>query len=974
MYRGGNQGHGGGYRGQSNYGGGRGGGDGGGGLRGGQTNYGGGRGRGGGDGGGGFRGGQTNYGGGRGGGGRGGSGGGLPRGSSSNVPIPQTTPSPFEKCKDVEIVLQNPDEKLLINAFKVDLPTRKVYKYKLKFTAFYDENGENSEGLDQIRDKWLNTVLENQRRYCLTQLYFRLFEHNIFREAGNKKEDGGYEHICAYDRGCAFYCSMDFRLNGEVRTFEVNLAGLTPEIFGRLRMPTRVFATLEQTAYLDPEAVLDGRVVATYMDIVLCQSQFDENDRFIKSDQKVYDINTHQDVGNGCELKNGHQKGVRVVKDSSDGQLQIDAKISPFYNDCTLREYIKLKYGYGPSDNLLEPFRIQELQTLKGIYVRTTHKPVSDVFRIRGITHFGANVITFDVKGIKTNLVDYFRQKYNHEWKFPRFPCVIKGPADRQEFFPFEVLKIEIGQRFPKSKMNKIQEANMIRNARRTPLDLMNDIVTQKNLAGMINNNGYVSAAQIRVANEMNSVSAQVVQAPLIVFKQNAKSITFAEWDLRDVKRFVQMVVGRAREVGMILGRDREQNYCYYEELYNDQYLDKSILEKRIFYHRDTNGVDFALAIVAGTPFHHNLKATELITGVVTQQIKPQTATRLGSQTIANIISKMNLKKGGYNQYFQQSAPSKLSGQNVDAFKSFMESTMVMGFFLSHPSPGNNNESEPSVCGYSFTINNRGNIARGGYIYTTRRDVDAAHEGGVPPFKNILTEVELRKPLTDASKLYFEHNNKYPDYVLVYRFGTSDGEVQDVQNKESCNMLSVLSDAMEEHMPKLIIISVRRHHNTRLFKQRAKNVIQNVDPGSCVPGANPSDIVMVPHRAVQGTAKPTIFATIFPSAEDLDIRQDFLKNITHALCYMHEIVPSAISVPAPLRSAEQMATRGRNIWHSKRDDLNHELQEGELFVHGTEELNPPFPSRYWACKKCHLFYKSLYICYIVLFDIFVLFI
>uniref|UniRef100_A0A914YL23 Piwi domain-containing protein n=1 Tax=Panagrolaimus superbus TaxID=310955 RepID=A0A914YL23_9BILA len=314
----------------------------------------------------------------------------------------------------------------------------------------------------------------------------------------------------------------------------------------------------------------------------------------------------------------------------------------------------------------------------------------------------------------------------------------------------------------------------------------------------------------------------------------------------------------------------------------------------------------------------------------------------------------MNPKLGGYNQYFQQGAPSALNNQNVDAFKSFMEVTMVMGFYLSHSAPGNNREGEPSVCGYSFSSNNRGNVARGGFIYFQSRDFEAGNADEQAPMKHTLTDIELRKPLQEACTLYFEKNGKYPEYVLVYRFGTSDGEIEKVKSEESGYMASILSDAMDGRSPKLIVISVRRQHNTRLFKQHAdingndKAPLQNVEPGSCVAGTNPADIVMVPHRALQGTAKPTLFATIFPSSEDLDVSQEFLKNITHALCYMHEIVPSAISVPAPLRSAEQMATRGKNIWHAKRADLVQPLVGDELFAYGTEVLNPPLPTRYWA--------------------------
>uniref|UniRef100_A0A914Y2P5 Piwi domain-containing protein n=1 Tax=Panagrolaimus superbus TaxID=310955 RepID=A0A914Y2P5_9BILA len=363
----------------------------------------------------------------------------------------------------------------------------------------------------------------------------------------------------------------------------------------------------------------------------------------------------------------------------------------------------------------------------------------------------------------------------------------------------------------------------------------------------MIDNNPYVAAADIRVSNQMNNVPAQVLKAPLIVFKENGKSVNFAEWNLHDVS-FVQPARINAFIVFL-----------------------------------SSNGINYVLALAAGTPFHHILKATEVVSGVVTQQIEPKTATsqKLGQVTIGNIILKMNPKLGGYNQYFQQGAPSALNNQNVDAFKSFMEVTMVMGFYLSHSAPGNSREGEPSVCGYSFSINNRGNVARGGFIYFQGRDFEAGNADEQAPMKHTLTDIELRKPLQEACTLYFEKNGKYPEYVLVYRFGTSDGEIEKVKSEESGYMASILSDAMDGRSPKLIVISVRRQHNTRLFKQHAdingndKAPLQNVEPGSCVAGTNPADIVMVPHRALQVRNCKPHFCSNLPSSEDLDVSQDF---------------------------------------------------------------------------------------------------
>uniref|UniRef100_A0A914PW56 Piwi domain-containing protein n=1 Tax=Panagrolaimus davidi TaxID=227884 RepID=A0A914PW56_9BILA len=213
----------------------------------------------------------------------------------------------------------------------------------------------------------------------------------------------------------------------------------------------------------------------------------------------------------------------------------------------------------------------------------------------------------------------------------------------------------------------------------------------------------------------------------------------------------------------------------------------------------------------------------------------------------------------------------QVNGERIDLFQSFLQDAMIMGFYMTHPSPGSS-EDIPSVCGYSFTINKCGNVARGGFVYTK-------------PRQYVLSEDELRKPLEDAVKLYFEENGSYPQRVLVYRFGTSDGEIEKILAEECGFVMNELTAAMNGKTAKLTVIAVPP--------------FQNVTPGTCVPGTTESDIVMVPHRALQRTPKPTIF----PSCGDADLTPHFLKNITHAFCYMHEIVDSAISVPHTLRSA-----------------------------------------------------------------------
>uniref|UniRef100_A0A914P9K2 Piwi domain-containing protein n=1 Tax=Panagrolaimus davidi TaxID=227884 RepID=A0A914P9K2_9BILA len=138
-----------------------------------------------------------------------------------------------------------------------------------------------------------------------------------------------------------------------------------------------------------------------------------------------------------------------------------------------------------------------------------------------------------------------------------------------------------------------------------------------------------------------------------------------------------------------------------------------------------------------------------------------------------------------------------------------------------------------------------------------------------------------------------KHNKEKHRKCCTARFTFStDGEIEKIRAEECGFMMNELTADMNGKTPKLTVIAVRPPQ-------------QNVTSGTCVPGATESDTLMVQHRALQGTAKPTIFT----SSSDADLTPHFLKNITHAFCYMNEIVDSAISIPHTLRSAEQMANR-----------------------------------------------------------------
>jgi hypothetical protein len=886
---------------------------------------------------------------------------------SSNTPRQPVEPAgkvvAFDQCLGEKITPASDNQQLLVNSYDLQRPRRDVFQYELKFIAEYGpkQTGELKE--EDLSDIPTRHVLASVRRKCLTRLYELLFlQHGDYFEAKRFNKNGKYEHVYVYDRAVKFYCSLDMQDRDKSNPFIIDISNMTPDFFGHLRTPKRVIATLKQTQRLDCDTT-NAAEMSTYLEALFCQHQLDDPERFVKFASKMFDLQSKFDITGGCELKDGHHKSVRIAENVA--ELQIDAKISPFHQRLSFLEYLHARFSLSSRDDFCSHQIIGMLAPLNGLFVRTIHKSNNEIFRIRGITSIPADKQTFpDRNDTIISVAAYFETVYKKKLVYPHFPCVIKkvgkDKVTKKEIemhYPFEVLEVHQGQKFPKDVMNNNQEQNMIKAAQRLPLTMIEEIGNQKKLANIVDGDQYVSAAQVEIAPDMKTVKAEVLNAPVITYNNNVpKQVDYAVWDLRDVG-FVKpveinalaifynnvqrdIVLDRAHKIqnqAARLGMKIHSKECF--ELQKDQ-LNPSYLEETILRYRDEVGVDFVLAFVSGSEFHNILKATEIVTQVPTQQVEPKTVTnpKLGAVTLGNIIQKMNLKYGGYNQYFQQAVPSQVNGERIDLFQSFLQDAMVMGFYMTHPSPGS--EGLPSVCGYSFTTNKRGNVARGGFVFTK-------------PLQYILSQNELRKPLEDAVKLYFKENSSYPQRVLVYRFGTSDGEIEKIRAEECEFMMNELTAAMNGKTPKLTVIAVRRQHNTRVFKQlnqidpRANAPYQNVTPGTCVPGTTESDIVMVPHRALQGTAKPTIFSTIFPSSGDADLTPHFLKNITHAFCYMHEIVDSAISVPHTLRSAEQMANRGSKLWLSKNKQLDYS-DEDQVYSRATTALNPQIPSRYWA--------------------------
>ena len=223
---------------------------------------------------------------------------------------------------------------------------------------------------------------------------------------------------------------------------------------------------------------------------------------------------------------------------------------------------------------------------------------------------------------------------------------------------------------------------------------------------------------------------------------------------------------------------------------------------------------------------------------------------------------------------------------------------------------------EPTCVGVAATVDKDANTQFGGYFF---------QNGGT----TVVEAGVLAERVIAAIDNYQQKNGKLPTYLIIYRSGASEGQFTEIKENECEPLKAAIEKHYGEHRtatPKITVIAIQRKTSHRILKAaselerfdaRTPAAVQNVTPGTVATqrGTNPDfqEFIMVAQKAQLGTAKPTVGTIIFqhpPFSTNLS----HITNLSNALCYMHEACCSAISIPAPLKSAEQLAKRGKNNW------------------------------------------------------------
>ena len=268
--------------------------------------------------------------------------------------------------------------------------------------------------------------------------------------------------------------------------------------------------------------------------------------------------------------------------------------------------------------------------------------------------------------------------------------------------------------------------------------------------------------------------------------------------DNEKVNSLIDNLLGAASRSGLNLPQQKPGIDICYEENYRDLNDLKNAFTDYIEDHPNLRLIVFI--IPKNDELYNQIKFfSELKFGIVTQCIAHAKATKFTDRTYGqNLMLKINSKLGGINTYLDNDCRA---GHLMLSAK-----TMIMGLDVTHPSK----------------LDRMGNsIASVVAIYDSKM-VNYHSKCVVQP--NPRLEIVNLRSITREMLENFKRNCKskkdgkhfYPEHILVYRDGVSEGQFKEVAEKEILDMKKAFEDISKDtntkYSPKVTFIVVQKRY------------------------------------------------------------------------------------------------------------------------------------------------------------------
>ncbi|KAK0424321.1 hypothetical protein QR680_008609 [Steinernema hermaphroditum] len=626
----------------------------------------------------------------------------------------------------------------------------------------------------------------------------------------------------------------------------------------------------------------------------------------------------------GCHIVSGISKSARVVGDGKNLKptLVLDSQKAPFYNESSpeglvsnVRDLIgdKEVLTNGDRQRVLDFFRNVTLvhlnnKALEFKLVELSSKPVSDI-------------MFTDNSGRRTSVLEYHR-KLGVKIVKPKWPAIAKATnRDKMVYFPMEVLGIKAGQVVSSSRLTPRQTAAILKEAS-NPKDRFEEIRAARDELHLdAEHNEYLQQHRVQVSAKPMEVEAYRQQPPNVIYSGGKAKVN--EWKAKwfhgkyvvpaKVDKFFLLFNNQDRFIRReevekfkkgFLAECSEKGMAFPEPSLlgiNLNDLEKFMMEQEEAVKKTKNLKVFVMLIDSDrSRSHRALKYNEAVHQILTQQVTYEVAKKclFKKDILQNIVAKTNEKCFGQNYNIQS-----------DGFIP-MENTLVMAYDVRHPTGAGQSalerrlglpEKTPSVVGFSFNGGVTAHSFIGDYAFQEPRQ----------------ERVDILASYTQWMLGVFQRSRgKLPSKIAVVRDGVSEGQMKMVLQHEVEDIRKGCAAFKQGYRPKMMVVMVNKRHNKRAVKADANGNVENPPPGTVIDSKitrpDVTEIFMLPHSVPRGTAKIPEYSLLLNEfgQPPSDKTSKWLVSFLTGLCYSHQIIPAAISIPEPVFQADEWAKRG----------------------------------------------------------------
>ncbi|KAF4362468.1 hypothetical protein CsatB_001389 [Cannabis sativa] len=629
-------------------------------------------------------------------------------------------------------------------------------------------------------------------------------------------------------------------------------------------------------------------------------------------------------------------KGLKhSLKPTAQGlSLCLDYSVLAFCENMPVLKFLEYHIkDFRPNDSRM--FRNKVEAALRGLKVYVTHRRIKQKFIVRGLARESARNSKFvvvdpdgKIPDKEVRLVEYFEEKYGKAIVHVDIPCLDLGKADKRNEVPMEFCEIVEGQNYKKEQLNKLAAEKL------KDLSVPTALERERLIRGSVQSadgpcgGGISRNFGFDVNMNMSTVTGRVISPPqLKLGAPNGKITTITvdkekcHWNLLgksvvqgkpidrwvvldfshernnyqgfrlDPDIFIPRLIKRCQKLGIRMAQP-----LLYEPTSMDQFSSVDKLRELFagVCERASNKFTAQLQLIvcvmskkdAGYKYLKWISETEI--GVVTQCCLAKHAAIAGDQYLANLGLKLNAKLGGSNVELGTQLPIPAGLGHL----------MFIGADVNHP--GAKNVKSRSIAAVVATMNwpaaNR---------YATRVGEQD------PCCERILNFGDICLKLIES---YAQLNKVYPEKIIIFRDGVSEGQFDMVLNEELLDLRRALHTI--NISPTITLIVAQKRHQTRLFPNRNDGgSTGNVPPGTVVDTTvvHPSefDFYLCSHYGGLGTSKPTHYHVLY---DEHKFTSDQLQKLIYSMCFTMARCTKPVSLVPPVYYADLAAYRGR-LYH-----------------------------------------------------------